>query len=189
MSPDNNIWYVEKTLDGWSRPVKLGPKVNSSGEDATPSLAANGNLYFTSDRVKYDDPTGNMDIFISEFHGGDFAEAKGLGPAINTPQARDGFPFIAPDESYIIFSRDSRRFDAEGQAIGGDRKLMISFRDKDGRWLEAIDMGPPFANTRFPSVSPDGKYLFFTKFTEGGHEDFYWVSAKIIEDLKPKGLK
>ncbi len=189
MNPDNNIWCVERIHDGWSRPVKLGPLVNSSREDGTPSVAANGNLYFVSDRVKYDDPTGNMDIFVSEFHDGDFTEAKGLGPAINTPYARDFFPFIAPDESYIIFSRDSRRFDSEGKTIGGDRKLMISFRDKDGTWLEAIDMGPFFANTRFPSVSPDGKYLFFTKYTEGGHEDFYWVSAKIIEDLKPKEKK
>lgn len=126
-----------------------------------------------------------MDIFVSEFRDGDFTEAKGLGPAINTPYARDSFPFIAPDESYLIFSRDSRRFDSEGKTIGGDRKLMISFMDKDGTWLEATDMGPLFANTRFPSVSPDGKYLFFTKFTEGGHEDFFWVGAKIIEALRP----
>jgi hypothetical protein len=186
MSPDSNIWYVKRSRDGWSRPVKLGPAVNSSGMDATPSLAANGNLYFTSDRVQYDDPTGNMDIFVCEFHDGDFTEAKGLGPAVNTPYARDYCPFIAPDESYIIFGRDSRRFDAEGHAIGGDRILMISFRDKEGTWREAVDMGPLFADTRFPSVSQDGKYLFFTKFTKGGHEDFFWVDAKIIEELRPK---
>jgi len=66
---------------------------------------------------------------------------------------------------------------------------MISFRDEDGNWLEAVNMGPLFADTRFPSVSPDGKYLFFTKFTEGGHEDFYWVDARFIEELKPKASK
>lgn len=189
MSPDSNIWYVEKSRDGWGRPVKLGPAVNSSGADVTPSLAANGNLYFTSDRLKYDDPTGNMDIFMCEFHDSDFAEAKGLGSAINTPHAKEYCPHIAPDESYILFSRDSRRYDPQGKTIGGDRKLMISFRDQWGAWREAIDMGPLFADTRFPSLSPDRKYLFFTKFTEGGHEDFYWVSAKIIEKIKPKEWK
>ena len=188
MMHDNDIWYVERIQDGWSQPINLGFSINSSGEDATPSLAAKGNLYFTSDRVKYDDSTGNMDIFVSEFRDGHFTEARGLGPVINTPHAKDYCPFIASDESYIIFSRDSRRFDSEGKAIGGDRKLMISFRRGDGTWQKAIDMGPLFADTRFPSVSPDGKYLFFTKFTDGGHEDFYWVDAKIIEELKPKEL-
>ena len=186
---DNDIWYVERIQDGWSRPINLGSSVNSSHVEATPSLAANGNLYFLSDRIQNDDPTGNDDIYVSEFRNGDFAAAKRLGPAINTSSAREGCPFIAPDESYLIFSRDSRRFDSEGRTIDGDRKLMISFRDKDGTWREAINMGPLFANTRFPSVSLDGKYLFFTKFTEGGHEDFYWVDAKIIKDLRPKELK
>jgi len=103
-----------------------------------------------------------------------------------SPDGREYCPFIAPDESFLIFSRDCRRFDSEGKTIGGDKKLMISYRNSDGTWLEAIDMGPLFANTRFPSVSPDGKYLFFTKFTEGSREDFYWVDAKIIKALMPK---
>jgi hypothetical protein len=36
----------------------------------------------------------------------------------------------------------------------------------------------------YAMLSPDGKYLFFSA---GG--DIYWVSAKIIEDLRPKELK
>ena len=181
---DNDIWYVERTQDGWSQPISLGSTVNSPYVEATPSLAANGNLYFTSNRVQYDDPIGNNDIFISEYGDAGYTEPKGLGTAINTSHARDCFPFIAPDESYIIFSRDSRRFDAEGNVIRGDRKLMISFKDENGEWQDAINMGPHFANTRFPSVSPDGKYLFFTKYTESGNEDFYWVDAKVIDQFK-----
>jgi Tol biopolymer transport system component len=154
--------------------------------DATPSLADNGNLYFTSDRIQYDDPTGNNDIFVSEFVDGNYTEPRGLGAFINTTYARDSFPFIASDESYLIFNRDSRRFDSKGNVACGDSRLMISFKDGSGEWLNAVDMGSHFADTRFPSVSPDGKYLFFTKFTEGGHEDFYWVDAKIIEELRPK---
>ena len=182
---DNDIWYVERTQDDWSQPINLGSTVNSPYVEATPNLAANGNLYFTSNRTQYDDPTGNNDIFVSEFVDGNYIEPKGLGAAINTPYARDSFPFIGPDESYIIFSRDSRRFDAEGNIINGDRKLMISFRDENGEWQDAIDMGPHFASTRFPSVSPDGKYLFFTKYTEGSNEDFYWVDAKFIVQMTP----
>ncbi len=39
------------------------------------------------------------------------------------------------------------------------------------------------------AFSPDGKYLFFTRYDENWNEDIYWVDAKIIEDLKPKELK
>ena len=183
---DNDIWIVDRNQDGWGHPENIGPVVNSPHVDATPNLAANGNLYFSTNRVQYKDPVGNNDIFISEFVDGQYVEPKGLGPAINTSFARDSFPFVAPDESYIIFSRDSRRFDADGNVTSGVRKLMISFKDKNGEWMEAVAMGPNFAKTRFPSVSPDGKYLFFTKYTEGNNEDFYWVDAKIIEELKTK---
>jgi hypothetical protein len=44
-----------------------------------------------------------------------------------------------------------------------------------------------------PFVSPDGKFLFFTAAEPGqstgpgpGKSDIYWVSAKILEELKPK---
>ncbi|MFC1724437.1 hypothetical protein ACFL4T_02340 [candidate division KSB1 bacterium] len=177
---DNDIWFVERNEDSWSKPMNLGSTVNSPFVDATPSLAANGNLYFTSNRNQYDDPIGNNDIFVSEYRNDNYTEPKVLNSAINTSYARESFPFIAPDESYIIFSRDSRRFDTEGNVIEGDRKLMISFRDENGEWQDAMDMGTDFAKTRFPFVSPDGKYLFFTKYTQGGHEDFYWIDAKII---------
>jgi hypothetical protein len=181
---DNDIWYVEETPDGWGRPINLGSTVNTSAVEATPWLTANGNLYFTSNRVQYEDPTGNSDIFVSEYSDTGYTEPKGLGPNINTPYARDAFPFVAPDESYIIFSRDDRRFDDEGNVIDGERLLVISFKDDDGEWQEAVDTGDHFAKTRFPSVSPDGKYFFFTKYTEGGNEDFYWVDAKVISTFK-----
>jgi Tol biopolymer transport system component len=41
---------------------------------------------------------------------------------------------------------------------------------------------------RFPSVSPDGKYFFFTQMTPGSNEDVYWVSSNIIDRLREKSL-
>lgn len=186
---DNDIWYVERVKNGWSQPVNLGKTVNTPYVEATPCLAANGNLYFTSDRNQYEDPTGNNDLFVSRLTNGVYSEPESISSVINTSYARESFPYIAPDESYIIFSRDSRRFDSEGNIIDGDRKLMISFKGKDDQWKEAVEMGPDFFKARFPSISPDGKYLFFTKYSEGNNEDFYWVDAKIIEELKPGNLK
>jgi hypothetical protein len=74
-SPQNDIWCVEGIGKRWNRPLRLDPAVNSSSEDATPSLAANGGLYFTSDRMRHDDPGGNTDLYECEFRDGDFAAA------------------------------------------------------------------------------------------------------------------
>lgn len=186
---DNDIWYVERTQDGWSQAFNLGKPVNTEYVEATPCLANNGNLYFTSNRNQYDDPTGNNDIFVSHYHNGVFGEPVSVSDKINTTYARESFPYISFDETYIIFSRDSRKFDTNGNCISGNRKMMISFKDEKGEWLNPVDMGTHFENTRFPSVSPDRKYLFFTKYSENTSEDFYWVDASVIDELKPKHLK
>jgi Tol biopolymer transport system component len=62
--------------------------------------------------------------------------------------------------------------------------MFISWRRQDGTWREpqAIDLG---MNAGLPLVSPDGKYLFFTA-GERGKSEIYWVSANIIEAMKPK---
>jgi len=48
---DYDIWYVErKTLtNAWSAPINLGQPFNTTNNEFYPSLATNGNLYFTSD--------------------------------------------------------------------------------------------------------------------------------------------
>ena len=45
------------------------------------------------------------------------------------------------------------------------------------------------AREQAPIVSPDGKYLFFTsdRFPQKSR-DVFWVDAKIIDKLKPKGI-
>ena len=43
-----DIWYVERTADGWSEPINPGPPVNSDQHEFYPSLAADGTLYFQS---------------------------------------------------------------------------------------------------------------------------------------------
>lgn len=43
---------------------------------------------------------------------------------------------------------------------------------------------------RFPGVSPDGKYLFFTRwYSDPYYHDLYWVDAQIINDLKMPNSK
>ena len=73
----------------------------------------------------------------------------------------------------------------------GGSDLYISFRNKNGTWTKAKNMGKDInsgGGMICPSISPDGKYIFFNT-TLNGKNGIYWVSAKIIEDLKPEELR
>jgi len=91
-------------------------------------------------------------------------------------------PFIAPDESYLIW-------DDQRESGYGGADLYISFRLQDGSWGAAINLGAQI-NTEFAeaygSVSPDGKYFFFHRGFGGDKGDIFWVDAQIIEALRPK---
>lgn len=91
-------------------------------------------------------------------------------------------PFIAPDESYLIW--DSEREDGYG---GTD--LYISFRNGSGSWGPAINMGKHINTEReetFGSITMDGKYLFFHRYLDDGKANIFWVDAQIVEILRPK---
>jgi Tol biopolymer transport system component len=69
-------------------------------------------------------------------------------------------------------------------------ELYISFQTKMGTWTEAINMGKIINSfvSFSATVSPDGKFLFFFSLRDRDYR-FYWMDAKIIEQLKPKSLK
>ncbi|NQZ79426.1 MAG: PD40 domain-containing protein [Colwellia sp.] len=111
-----------------------------------------------------------------------------MNKAINTGKYI-AHPFIAPDESYLMWDAEK-----EGESTPD---IFISFRQKDGSWGTAINMGDKINTAAYdqrPRVTPDGKYLFFYKgdknFREDGSIYFlgnpYWVDAQIIETLRPK---
>lgn len=194
-------WIVKKENNEWGEPKHLGPLVNLSKFGAGyPSISKYKNIYFYS----YFEEKKGDDIYMSKFDNGVYSEPINLGHSINT-----GFddldPFIAADESYLIFCRKNQGF--------GGSDLFISFRKKDGSWTKAKNMGEGINSKAWeycPTISSDGKYLFFTSnrrlhksyskipltYEEkikilnspgNGSADIYWVDAKVIEDLRPKG--
>jgi Tol biopolymer transport system component len=173
-----NIWVVDRTGPGWIDPRPLGPEINQPGGlEIYPSLTRSGILYFSSDR---EGGRGSGDIYRSRRVNGVYAEPENLGKAINTPD-REFDAFIAPDESYLIFSSYRR------DGGFGKSDLYISFRRGEGKWTQAVNMGRLF-NSResefTPIVTPDGKYFFFTS-TRLGQGDIYWVDAAVLDRYRP----
>lgn len=122
----------------------------------------------------------NWNIFSAELT----AKRNPLPYAFNSAGYDDG-PFIAADETYLIFESD------RPTAVKGNLDLYISFRKKDKTWTAPMNMGPAI-NTphseRFASVSPDGKYLFFGRNTGNGF-DIWWIDAAVIDELKKQAVK
>ena len=124
---------------------------------------------------------GTRVICRAELKNGEYSEIECLNEKIYKKEALNWCPFIAPGESYLIFSSNRK-----GGFGSGD--LYISFKNKSGEWQEAINMGA-LINTdkqeRFPGVSPDGKYLFFTRWhSTPYYHDLYWIDARIIKNLR-----
>jgi hypothetical protein len=169
------IWSLLKKDADWGNPIFL----IKDGMRATSTR--DGAIYMTdiSGRIKGKDE-GIIAKYIPSDSG--YRRAVDPGGGVNTENS-EAHPFIAQDESYIIF--DSSRPGMKGK---GD--LYISFRFADGSWSRAFNAA--VLNTSeadwCATVSPDGKYLFFTR-NGTGNGDIYWVDAKIIDELRPKEWK
>lgn len=185
ISPDGKTFYLttqymERTNAGWSEPKSLGAPFKDIDIMGLWG-SSNGTLYFDTFTEKLDAP-----LRASRLIDGKYEEPKSLGPQFAVGKY-NAHPYIAPDESYIIW--DSRR-----ESGYGTSDLYISFRAEDGTWGPAINMGDKINTTAAengPSVSPDGKFLFFDR--RNGERiygqkkvDIYWVDAQIIEILRPK---
>ena len=152
---DYDIWYIENTDKGWSTPINVGAPVNTDRDEYYPSITSDGTLYFTSSR---EDSFGGEDIYYSRFENGQYMLPINIGEPVNS-NLYEFNAFVAPDESYLIFSSIGRDDDL------GEGDLYISHRNQDTTWTKPRNMGKPINSEKLdycPFVSPDGKFLFFT---------------------------
>ena len=173
-----NIWVLEKSSDGWSDLRILDFPVNTSQAEFYSTVSLDGTLYFTR---SLDGET--CDIYCIRWENEAFTELERLDEPVNTPFV-DGDPFIAPDESYMIFL--SNRPGGLGQ-----HDFYISYQIKDGTWTQPVHLGDRICsegNDVCPLVTPDGRFFFFGS-NRNGTYDVYWVAAQFIEELRPEALK
>ncbi len=197
-----DMWYVEKRDGGWSEPTEVRFHGEFSGKrvGVYPMAAANGNLYFS---VFADGRRGI--IHVSQYEKGKYLAPR---PLYDELQNYGNHAYIAPDESYIIFDWE------HPDEKYGKNDILISFRDKNGKWAKAQSLGSlvntPYHDWR-PFVSFDGKYLFFSSnrvdspelgdqpVTLGevresvdvpadGNQHLYWVDARVIDEARFTGI-
>ena len=174
----HDIYKAERTGNDWNTPKKL-TNVDLGNIRISPSVSSNGNLYFSGD---FDSP-GQRDIYYSEFINGRYSTPINLGEKVNS-EYHESHVYVSPDESFILF--DSNRPSKYGKS-----NIYISVKTKDDMWSEANNVGSPINSDYsdwYPSVTPDGKYLMFSRNIDRA-PDIMWVEARVIEELKPEELR
>ncbi|RYG24234.1 MAG: hypothetical protein EOO01_43580, partial [Chitinophagaceae bacterium] len=126
---DLDVWMLKK-LDGkWNIPFAI-ESINTSEHETYATIAASGNIYFGVNKTG---GYGGGDIYVSKLENGKYLPAENVGFPINTDKD-EGNCFIAPDESYMIFSANGYT-----SSFGGF-DLYISFR-KNNEWGISINLG------------------------------------------------
>jgi len=174
--PDHDFRISHRTGEKWSDPIPFAKEAASAFEDYYPVVTASGNLYFNSQRSG----PGTNDIYCSKYINHRYTKPVKMPETINT-EYREFDAFLTQDEQMIIYSSDR-------PGGYGWSDLYVSWKKADGTWSAPRNLGETI-NSEYSeygaSLTPDGKYLFFTS-TRNGSEDIYWVSAKVIEAVRLK---
>ena len=173
----HDIWVVDRQKDNtWSEPNKLASLINTLEGETFPTITRTGRMYFSALRPE---GLGGKDVYYSDTVAGDHTKPINLGSDVNSPY-EEGDTFVAPDESYMIISSAGRP-----DSLGAS-DLYVSFKKRDSTWTTPENLGDSINTQMFeysPMVSPDGLYLFFSRYFDG-KSDIFWISASIIEELR-----
>lgn len=153
-------WVVDRSEGEWVDPRPLELPVPAGTNLLGLSTSADSTLYTSI----------SFQIVRFSRESGSYGIAEALSPAL------DGHsPAVAPDGSLLVFVH------------GTPRRLFVTFRTDGGSWTSPRDLGDAIngrSMNGYPSITPDGRYLFYTL----GHK-LHWVSIRVIEALRGRSAR
>jgi hypothetical protein len=169
---DYDIWHSTMVGGRWSAPVRLGPTVNSSGQELGPELH-DGMLYFASARRS---GAGSLDIYQAQATGEDFRQAELLTGPFNTPASESDFTLSANGDAAMFWRS------------GGERGIIHVAYRVGGDWTRPTPLSDQINRGEFnftPSFSSDGKKIRYSSTLERSGQPK--GMADIYEGARPKG--
>ncbi|MGP8216732.1 MAG: OmpA family protein [Bacteroidia bacterium] len=193
LSPDGQILYIyedyhngdiyQSVLEGgeWTKPQKMGGKINSRYRETSLSLAAdNKTLYLVSNRPG---GYGGQDIYkVVLSDKAKWGEPVNLGPTINTQYDEEGAD-IQADGKTLYFS-------SKGHNTMGGYDIFKSTYDS-GKWSEPENLGYP-VNTPdddvFFTISANGKHGYYASIRKDGYGETDIYKITFLGEEKPMAL-
>nr|WP_320053124.1 OmpA family protein [uncultured Acetobacteroides sp.] len=170
-------------------PQNLGDNINSTYDDYWPSISGDGNTFVKTSNIPRSDSSGVLqeDFFVSKKNAqGKWGKAIPLPGTINT-QSNEGAQSLTADGQGMYFTM-----------CINECSIYYS-RLKNGIWSDPQKLPPPIntpiSSNKQPSISSDGRYLYFTSNRRGGYGGYdLYVATRDMEsgewiDVKNLGPK
>lgn len=142
----SHLWYVEQQADGrWGQPVHVDGAHNDGAMIYNPSVAANGDVYFSAHRA---DSGKLYQIYVARRTDKGYAAPERVDLGDIDHNRMD--PGVDPQQRFIVYAGN------EGDSLGS-ADLYIAFRDTNGHWSKPVHLGgdvnsPSLENA--PSLGP-----------------------------------
>jgi Tol biopolymer transport system component len=171
-----DIWVATRgsTDDPWGAPENLGPPVNSSANDWSPTPVPGHGLFFVSSGRA--GGCGQDDIYFTRFKQGGWEEPQNVGCQINSTAGESGPSYFEDENGHAVLYFSSSRAGGLGQQ---DLYFSVDFRPAqlDARLSNAF-------NDVRPNVRKDGLEVVFDSNRPGsfGQQDIWTASRESTAD-------
>ena len=185
-----DLWIASRATkeDPWGKPVNLGPVVNSSAWETGPDLSDDGlTLFLQSDRPG---GQGSQDLWVTTRTSitDPWVPPVNLGSPVNSSGDEVGPSSLASGSTLFFSSNRSGGY-------GGDDLYVATRPTLSDAWDTPVNLGPTVntvSTDRAPSISADGRMLFFHSNRPGGQGsyDLYVTMRSNVTDpwTPPKNL-
>ena len=169
LTPDGNTMYFASDMPGgfggvdlykttkdtngeWQKPINLGDKINTEGDEMFPFLEDKSGTFIFSSNGRFG--LGGLDIFISNLNGTEFSQPYNAGFPLNTQF--DDFAAIVDDKMNKGYFSTNR-----SGGSGGDDIYSLKIGDPDVRFSVSVPKNVPVIR-KIRETFPLRNYIFFT---------------------------